>query len=322
MKVLSRDMNKRRLAWGRRGLVIRALALGLVVVIAGLLISPSAAAEGEPPRIKSLKISVWPEYDDPRILVMYEGELGDGVPVPQGVKFLAPSGSEITQVCAIQKPRNEHLCQVYQAREEEGYLAISYTLPMPNFFLEYFYDGLGGQPERAFRYQFRASHPIDKLEIEVQQPLRSSGFNLSPAYSNVSSESQGFKYYHYYFDKVTAGQVITLNASYTKSDSQPSVSKKQPGRPESANALVLVGVAAAALLGGVGWFAFSRRRAVPQRPAVPTLAKKPKGPSQRPPTPGYKPEMGRAFFCSHCGLPLEESPNFCPRCGTKVRKHV
>lgn len=99
-------MKIRVLAWG-------ILTLGLLVTTA--LIAPPAMAEtGEPLTIKNMKVSLWPEYDDPRVLVIYEGEFDNEVIFPQPVAFPVPLSSEISQACALQQPGNVHLCQLYE----------------------------------------------------------------------------------------------------------------------------------------------------------------------------------------------------------------
>ena len=75
---------------------------------------------------------------DPRVLVMYEGEFNVDTPFPQPVAFPVPLGSEINQVCALQPPNDEHLCQLYETLTEPDNLLVVYTLPIPTYFLEYY----------------------------------------------------------------------------------------------------------------------------------------------------------------------------------------
>ncbi|MDO8717129.1 MAG: hypothetical protein Q7J73_10055, partial [Dehalococcoidales bacterium] len=74
------------------GALIRAfIILGLLLVMA-LTASPAMGASDSPPTIKTMKVQVWPEYDDPRIMVTYQGEFKDASVFPQPVKFPAPLG--------------------------------------------------------------------------------------------------------------------------------------------------------------------------------------------------------------------------------------
>jgi ribosomal protein L32 len=270
-----------------------------------------------------MKISLWPEYDDPRILVLYEGEFADGSGFPQQVAFPAPLGSDIGQVCALTKPANEHLCQLYETTTEGDSIAISYSLPIPTFFLEYYYDGLQGQPDKTFSYQYVSAYPIERLDIEVQQPLKSSGFSLSPAHSTAGSAG-GFTYYQYAFNDVEPGQVINIDGSYSKSDSKPSVAGQQQAAGGSSSTLRTLGIVVAiAAVGVVGVMAYRRRTPVPAR-ARSTASRQVRRAAER--TAGLqhtrntdKRKASGASFCTNCGEKLGPDNNFCPECG--ARKH-
>lgn len=302
---------------GKRTLILGTLTLVSIMLVMASLPPSVLWAQEETLTIKSMRISLWPEYDDPRILVMYEGEFADGSLFPHEVKFPAPVGAEIEQVCALQKPSNQHQCQLYQAYEEDGALAISYTLPITTYFLEYYYDGLEGQTDKAFTYEFQSPYRIQKLEIEVQQPLRSASFSLSPDGATPVSRGDGFQYYGYSFDDVTPGQVISIGASYTKSDDRPSVSGASGEQGGGSTGLIVGGITAVVALAVVGWLAFLR----PRGRRVSVAARSGKGPRAvmpEPRGPSHKRGAQKASFCSHCGLKLDEDDNFCPKCGTSI----
>lgn len=61
--------------------------------------------------IKNMTVSVWPEYDDPRLLVLYEGQFTVDQTFPQKVRFYVPKGVTINMVCGV-KDTGEHLCQM------------------------------------------------------------------------------------------------------------------------------------------------------------------------------------------------------------------
>ncbi|MBI2832460.1 MAG: zinc ribbon domain-containing protein [Chloroflexi bacterium] len=321
-------------------------ALSLMLV-AGLPASAALGATSEL-SIKRMHISVQPEHDDPRILVTYEGDMADSPAMPQEVKFPAPNGSEIGQVCALKQPGNEHLCQLYQTSSDEGALSINYTLPLPNFYLEYYYDGIKGQPDKTFSYEFKAPYPIANLSLEVQQPLRSSSFNLTPSNASVSSGSQGFKYYVYSFKDVAKGQVISVNGSYTKSDSKPSVAKQSAsGASGGANSAlpIIFTVIVLMMVGIIAWLVLAQKRrparahaaasrshsrpmprqkshpVQPQvlhskREAIQEVAPQKRKGQQQTAHPGT--EIQKAAFCTSCGTKLGEGHKFCPGCGTRI----
>lgn len=325
--------------------VWRVFLVAALMAAVGLTASPALGASDKPPTIKTMKVSVWPEYDDPRVLVIYRGEFNDGSSFPQAVKFPVPMGSEVNQACALKQPGDEHLCQLYEAVTEQDSLQIAYSLPIPTYLLEYYWDGVKGQPDKSVSFKYVAPYAIDKLDLEVGQPLRATNFKLSPNYGTVNSDAAGMKYYHYTFSNVAAGQVINVDASYTKPDNKPSVAKK-PGSGAasggSPNTIVLIAVGAVGVA-AIGFFALKRKPApatarsvqarraamieATKREAARRATRREAGAQPRPDAgsgaaPAVRQAPGGAVpaFCSTCGSKLENDDVFCSGCGEKVKR--
>ena len=96
--------------------------------------TPANGQETKAPQIKEMKVALWPEYDDPRVLMMYRGIFGDGA--PSRVTFLVPKGAEVNQACSL-TAKEEHLCQVYDLEDKGDYRRVTYNLPEPRFLLEF-----------------------------------------------------------------------------------------------------------------------------------------------------------------------------------------
>ncbi len=231
------------------------------------------AASDNPPVIKRMKVSVWPEYDDPRIMVTYQGEFKDGSLFPQQVAFPVPLGTEMNMVCALKPPNDEHLCQLYDTQTAKDNLNISYNLPIPTYYLEYYWDGISEQSDKSFNFKYVSPYAADSLELEIQQPLKATNFKLAQSYASANSDSQGMKYYHYFFNNVTQGQVISVDATYTKPDNKPSVAKSQASSGGSGNSAaagssgsspyVLIGIGAALMVAVVAGLIMFRRKPAP-----------------------------------------------------------
>ncbi len=331
------------------------LTLTLLGVVLAGSIGPSLAvgAASQAPTIKTMKVSVQPEYDDPRIMVTYQGEFADGSAFPQDVVFAMPMGSEINMVCALKPPNDEHLCQLYKAQATSDQLSVSYTLPIPTYYLEYYWDGLTGQPDKSFTYTYTAPYPIANLDLEVQQPLKATDFKLDQPYASTTTDGEGFKYYHYTYNNVAQGQVISLAATYTKDDNKPSVAKKQTGAGSgtggttsgNSNTTTIIAIGAALVMAAIFGFLSIRRKPAPaparvaySSAALPTRrerraearlvqAQRAHSPvAARPMAP--KPAQARASastvqpgatFCTQCGAKLASGAAFCHVCGAEAR---
>lgn len=350
------------------------IALGLVVVLGLALVATPLArvARAEEPTaqatqqtqqatpvpdssglsLKTMSVSVMPEYDEPRVLVMYEGEFASTATFPKIVKFRVPKGAEVAQVCA-RPPSGEHQCQLYETTTEGDYTVISYTLPIPTWSIEYYYNPLQGSPDKSMNYGFSTVYPIEKLTVHAQQPLKATNFEIKPAPAAVSTDNEGFKVSQYNYDKLVQDQKISLDIKYTKSDPNPSVKKQTTqqggasssgGGTDSSTYFMIVGAVGGMLLLFGGYWIYSRRQRVPvTRPAlagaghsgrVRPTARSAGNSGAAPPnrTSSARSRAGagtatvetggvraKAAFCSSCGAEVEPIDRFCGVCGTKVK---
>ncbi|MBI3016164.1 MAG: zinc ribbon domain-containing protein [Candidatus Tectomicrobia bacterium] len=272
-------------------------------------------AQGSPAyKISELKISVWPEYDDPRVLVMYEGVFSQNTGKPSSVVFYLPPGAEVTEACAMTE-KEEHLCQTWEIAEEKGVKKVKYNLPEPRFRMEYYFDGVKGDTRREIVPFLKLAYPVERLAVDVQQPLRSENFQVEPKPANVFGDQQGFNYAHLGFENLAPGKDVSLKIAYTKSDRKPSVKKevggeKVPVKEVRKSPYVYLAVGTTIAVIAIGGFATMsrRRRQSAQTPGTPTAA-----------TGEAKKADRTARFCTRCGSPLDAGDRFCGQCGKPLR---
>jgi len=66
------------------------IALWLILVI------PAVSAHAQTPEhLAFLKISIWPEFDQPSVLVMYDGVLADTSNLPRAISVLIPADAQL-----------------------------------------------------------------------------------------------------------------------------------------------------------------------------------------------------------------------------------
>ena len=160
----------------------RRLLLALLVA-AGLLIvgwggAARALAQGTTaPQIDNATLRLWPEYDDPGLLVILDGTFVTGTAkFPLNVSFpvaASPRGVQTTEKTAA----GQLITQPWQMNGDQ----LTYSLPGPSFQVEYYTDrppAANGQ--RTLEYTFKAPYAIRQLAIDVQQPARSSAFSVTP----------------------------------------------------------------------------------------------------------------------------------------------
>lgn len=177
------------------------------------------------PEIGRMRVAIWPEFDDPGILVIYDGRFVDDGSFPLETTFLIPKGAVISDACSL-SPKGQHFCQLFTQQNAGDMDEIKLKLPYPNFYLSFRIKPFKiDTPLRKFTYTVRTSHPVSKLEVDIQKPLRAEEFTVKPD-SREREELKGFEHYRYLFKDRKEGEVFPFEIGYKKEDNRPSVSIK------------------------------------------------------------------------------------------------
>lgn len=193
-------------------------ALALLFIFAGHSIAAT-------PQIGRMRVALWPEFDDPGVLVIYDGRFIDDGSFPIETNFLVPKGAVISDACSL-SPKGQHFCQLFTQRSAGDMDEVVLKLPYPNFYLSFRIRPFNiDNPLRKFNYVIKTSHPVSKLEVDIQRPLRAEEFTVNPVWED-KEELKGFEHYRYVIKDRDAGAVIPFDISYKKEDSRPSVNIK------------------------------------------------------------------------------------------------
>jgi hypothetical protein len=217
--------------WCRHWRAVAGRAMGIILLLTVLSVSPAAAQNLTDLRLERAHVSVWPEYDDPRLLILYEGAFVDDGGFPRTVEFPVPLGIDVNQAAGL-APDGRYLRQPYQIIPEDSYALLCYELPIPTFFFEYYYDAIEGEVDKTIDWWLRSRYPIADLQVDVQQPLKATGFSVSPPADLINAGPDGFKYHLFSHRTLGAGEELKLHISYTKVNPEPSVTRQlfvEPG---------------------------------------------------------------------------------------------
>lgn len=201
----------------------------LVAVLAGLLAGlapvPGMAAPGQA-AIAMLRVDVWPEHDDPRVLVIYRGTLSPDTSLPYTLAFSVPAGA-VVHAAAYSRDGQLFTAQ-YQTVRSGDQAQIAFAIPVPDFQFEYYLDVITPPPQRTFEVNIVFPLPVANLQVSVEQPLRASGFTLAPA--SGSTAASGAFTYHLYADQAwPAGKPWRVRGTYRKEDTVPSLTSAPAG---------------------------------------------------------------------------------------------
>jgi hypothetical protein len=248
--------------------------IGVCVFILLAWLPTAYGLAGSDLTIGRMKIAIWPEYDDPGVLVIYDGRFADSSRFPLKTSFFLPKDAVISDACSL-SPTGQHFCQLYETVNRGEFNEVTLFLPFPNFYLSFHTYPDGGKTDnRTIDYRVKTNHTIETLEMDIQQPLRSTMFNISPT-SEDASTNKGFNHFEYTYSPVSRGEDKLFNISYSKKDRLPSVDIKYSrmsgdevwGSPydtqrQARNIIYIVfftGVAGLVLIGGLFFYRRKQR---------------------------------------------------------------
>jgi len=289
--------------------MLKRISFALILVLMTMGISSNVYAE-DPLRISSMDVFIFPEYDQPGVLVQYQGSIIGKADVsnPREVTFLVPKGVGVGAACAIKADGN-HTSETWKESDAgDGFTQITYKISEPNFHVEYYYNPLVGAPDKKMDFVYKALSPADEITFDIQHPLKATNFVLTPDSPDSHKADDGFTYHSYSFKQVSAGAKLATSIAYTKTDPNPSVSgekqttasaNKSADSNSNLNQAILVGIFLGAIvIAGVFFLQKNARRAEPYRAS--TTAR----------------DASSGGFCTQCGNGLDAEDKFCPRCGS------
>jgi hypothetical protein len=264
-----------------------------------------------------LRLSLWPEYDDPRVLVMMRGEMMPASAFPTYITLPIPKQAELIGAGLI-SAQNELLLHPHQVLPGETKDTLELNLPAPRFFVELYYDPFTTQRgEKRFTFAFSVPYPVEQLDVDIQKPYEASNFVTEPAPMTHDADDRGGTYYRFSYRDLQTGETKSFTVNYSKTSDQPSVPKPQP--PASAVAplppmnktLVAFGLLAGVTVlyaGGMFfWKGYWRRRE-----PVPSVQRHANAASAMSVL-----SLG-PNFCAACGRKLQPEYAFCPGCGRSL----
>jgi hypothetical protein len=294
-------------------MVIKGLLLLLITGVSSLFGILQLAAQvysaDEPTSLTNVTLWIYPEYDDPRLLVMLEGQIS-GANTPAQIRFLVPTqaemfsaGSKDAQGTYTGGPPDRSSSSI------PGWDIISYDLKNPTFRVEYYDPIIIGKIEKTIAYDFISLYPINSLEVIVQVPSAASNFSSIPQ-GNQASEGN-FKVYSSKYTDIQANQSLHFDISYLKSDPNPSLVGATPSNQGNGTWNLLPFL----IFGGViiiaGTFIWAIKATRKERKSHYSSVKKDRISGSEKSLPNK--------YCSQCGKRLELPSKFCPYCRQKLK---
>jgi hypothetical protein len=301
----------------------------LITAVMGLTFPFSAFAQGNV-ELDKARVSIWPEYDQPGVLIIYRVSLSSKMTLPAEVSFRIPQAVKKPNAVAMQDVDGSLVTLNYSSKQEGDWTKITFTTPSPDIQIEYYDSRLTKSGStRNFEYRWPGDYTVNALTVEVQQPVNASNMQITPNLGPGQQQSDGLTYFETNIGALKSGTPFTIKLSYAKSDDALShstepvnpagaIDQNTPGRLTFQEILPwLIGALGILLIAGGGlWYWQSGR----EQNSVSAGAKRRHVSSRRElSSEGDSGVSAGAVYCNQCGRRANSGDIFCRTCGTKLR---
>jgi hypothetical protein len=191
--------------------------------------SPDTARAPEitTPDLEVLQIELWPDFDQPAVLVLLTGRLPVSQSLPATVAIPVPADAQINAVAQV----DENGMVSIDYRAVDG--AVLFQSATPTFRVEYYVPYQLDQTLRAFDFQWLAPFSVYELAVQVQRPARTADLAIQPQPSAVfTDEADGLDYYQLDRFSVPRGIPFNLNFTYTMPADSLTIDELSPSSPD------------------------------------------------------------------------------------------
>ncbi len=291
--------------------------LALLLVLGALSIPIQARAQS-PIKLSMLQVQLWPEYDQPSMLVIYDFKLPDSVKLPVSVAISFPKDGHLVAVASLASDGSLLNTDYIGPTVNEAWQSITIQIQTPTtYHLEYYAPLTRTGDQRQFKYLWPGDYAVDDLSISVRLPPDTTSIVTNPDMKSAKG-ADGSSNLIKDFGARAAGQQFPLQLTYTKTTNTLSVPAEsvQPSKPLGSNTpgrvllsnylpyvlgalgVLAVGAASIYLLQPHNRQAFQRRQT--HRPHAATKGK-------------------AEVYCHQCGARAEPGDRFCRVCGARLR---
>ncbi|MEW5869801.1 MAG: zinc-ribbon domain-containing protein [Chloroflexota bacterium] len=299
----------------------------VLVILAACL--PGAVRAQAGVALAAVEIDLWPEFDQPSMLVIYRLTLSPEVRLPVELGVRIPAAAGTPNAVAARQPDGALFNTPYTMQDDGDWTRLVFQATSPDLQIEYYDPTLSVQGEtRHFEYRWPGDYAVAAFMVQVQQPVGASQMRFSPSLGVGETGADGMVYYTQQIGTLTQGQVFSISIDYDKTSdelSAGSVPVEASGPIDSGGTSRLTGTALLPWLlglvgvilivgGGLWYWQSGRQTAIPEaRRAGRGQRKSPGGAG------GAQSAPNGPVYCHQCGKRAAAGDRFCRACGTQLR---
>ena len=283
---------------------------------------PAAAQSQSKLEFYAVNVSLYPEFNQPTMLVMIEIELAEGTPTPVELSLQIPLN---TQLIAItnQGMENDLIPLEYEIDEINQFKEVTLTSTTSAIRLEYIDHNFFKQEDfRYFEFQWFSKYPVKTLSVTIRQPFGVNDIKTDPPLDEAVLEPDNNLYYTKDLGAVPGDESVSLTLFYRKDpgnvaypsnkiDSTVPINEATPGRtpPPLSVIMWLVAVAVAVLVMVGIYYWWFRTNISGQRDRLVQGV-------------GIMNPEKQVVYCHECGMRSRGGDSYCSNCGTELRRHA
>lgn len=284
-----------------------------------LLIIPVTANAQAGVALDTLTVQLWPEFDQPAMLVIYDFTLAEGTSLPLNINLRIPV--EANLIAVAYAPSGNLLNVPYpEPFEEDGWQVVTVTIDTNAIYhIEYYAPLERADAQREYLYIWPGDYAVRSFNVSVKIPVDTTEYITDPQMRETISPDNGHTFLEWGTGNLQAGEQLPIRLTYIKTSDRLSVSdqpletgivdESTQGRISLSNYLpyILAGLGILLILtGGLYFWQTSKGRPGPRlRHRVRETE-----------------AVGAEIYCHQCGKRAQPADRFCRTCGTRLRKET
>ena len=266
--------------------------------------------------LETLTVQLWPEFDQPAMLVIYDFTLPEDTSLPVDITLRIPVNANL--IAVAYSPTGSLLNVPYQAPiEENDWQVLTLTIDTPTaYHIEYYAPLDRTDSQRNFVYLWPGDYAVKTFKVSVRPSVDTTEITTDPQMRSATTESSAQSLLEWETSDLQAGKELPIRVTYTKSSDRLGVSdqpletgvvdESTKGRVSLSNYLpyILGGLGFLLILVG-GFYFWQTSKGKPLR-------------RKRHRT-RDEDSNGEEVYCHQCGKRAQASDRFCRTCGTRLR---
>ncbi len=290
----------------------------VVLILLSFLCMPAVVQAQAPIHLDTVSVDLWPEYDQPGLLVIYHIQLAHDTTLPVTIPFRVPASAQINAVAIVDSDKGL-INAPYQSVINGNWSNLSITINSLQFQVEYYVSLVKNGPIRNLIYEWPGDLPVDTLDVNFLLPPASDQVKITPSPTTIGPGQGGLTNYLMRMANLAAGQLFTVNIEYLRQTDELSIASlpvqavstpgaNTPGQTSTPGLFswILGGLGVLLIAGGVvGFFGWKRGPRVSAKRAVRKS--------------DLEENQSEVIYCGECGKRAQPGDIFCRTCGARLK---